>query len=429
MRQTGVGCDRGEVEATVAPLASCLADGRDGLSCAQEEMWFLSRLHGLFEEQAQTEAADVPRIAALASLPDASAGLCGPQYTPVIQPAAHGGTLPASSGQRRLWLIDQMLPGSGADNYPCFFTLRGELDIEALRWAVSQLVQRHQSLRTTFQSHRGEPVQVIAEAQDVDLRVSPLPVAVGDDEGLRDWLEREAGRCFDLGAGPLFRCAVYRLAKHEHLFLLNFHHIISDGWSLGLLYEELDQLYEAAKKGGTSPLQALPIQYADYAAWCAEQAASEQMTAQLDWWRQQLEGAPTVLELPADRPRPALASRRGESLRFGLDGELSEQLAELARSEGTTTNMVLHAALCVVLFRYTDCDELLLGIAHANRGLAELERMVGHFVNTLGIPWRFAGQASCPRVRTASTASRSRPVCPRRGPERPPRPAARTLPG
>ncbi|MBZ4423406.1 condensation domain-containing protein, partial [Myxococcus sp. RHSTA-1-4] len=217
-----------------------------------------------------------------------------------------------SFAQQRLWFIDQLQPGSSAYNMPSPVRLTGALDIAALERAVSDVVARHEVLRTTFASGQGEPVQVIHPSTDFSLPVvdlSALPAEQRESEARR--LATEEGvRPFDLTRGPLFRVSLLRLTPEDHVLLLNMHHIVSDGWSMGILIRELAALYEAHASGRTPQLPLLPVQYADYAVWQRGWLRGEVLDAQLGWWKQQLGDAPQALELPTDRPRPPVQTFR-----------------------------------------------------------------------------------------------------------------------
>ncbi|HVT59904.1 MAG TPA: amino acid adenylation domain-containing protein [Thermoanaerobaculia bacterium] len=296
-----------------------------------------------------------------------------------------GTSCPLSFSQQRLWFLDRLHPGNAAYNLPVGIRLRGRLELPALAAGFRAVVRRHALLRTTFPAVDGEPAQRIGEAVRL-----PLPVADGSAlpaERRESWAERLAAalarRPFDLARGPLLRAAVLRLDEADHLVLVTLHHIVADGWSLEILIGELAACYRAAQAGRPAALPELPIQYADFAAWQRGWAQAGGLDAHLAYWRQQLAGAPTVLDLPADRPRPAIPSLRGgsELARFG--GELAARLEELSARCGATLFMTLTAVLAALLAAHTGQRDLLIGTLVANRGRSELEGLIGFFANTL----------------------------------------------
>ncbi|HEX8191018.1 MAG TPA: non-ribosomal peptide synthase/polyketide synthase [Pyrinomonadaceae bacterium] len=304
-----------------------------------------------------------------------------------IEPGAHGGgEASVSYGQRRLWFLQRLEPESAAYNLPMAIRLAGRLDVEALERTLTEVVRRHEILRTTFDEVAGQPVQVIAPAQQVRLAVTDLSGA-GDEheragEARRLTLE-EARRPFDLSRGPLLRAGLLKLGDEEHVALLTMHHIVSDGWSIGLLVKEVAALYEAFATGRPSPLGELPIQYADYAAWQRRWLDGGALERQLDYWREQLGGAPAALDLPTDRRPPAARARRGAHHPFTLPAGLARGVGELSRRRGTTTFMTLLAAFQALLARYSGQQDVSTGTPVAGRGRAETEELIGFFVNTL----------------------------------------------
>ncbi|WP_257153489.1 condensation domain-containing protein, partial [Pseudomonas sp. ICMP 561] len=295
---------------------------------------------------------------------------------------------PLSAAQSRLWFLWQMEPHSAAYNIPAAVRLRGELDEEALQRSFAALIARHESLRTLFREIEGEhgsqAVQVILPSLDPELQrfdLTTLPVEQREPRA-REQLEHAARQPFDLSTGPLLRLALIRLDTREHILLLTLHHIVSDGWSMGVLTDEFASLYTAHVSGAAAQLEALPVQYADYARWQRLWMAAGEGDRQLDYWTRQLGGEALVLTLPSDRPRPAVQSYRGAALDFQLPAALSNGLRELARSQGATLFMLLLAAYQVLLFRYSGQRELRVGVPVANRGRGESERLIGFFVNT-----------------------------------------------
>ena len=299
-----------------------------------------------------------------------------------------GDVMPLSFAQQRLWFIDQLEPGNPVYNTPRGVRLRGTLDIAALERALTELVRRHEALRTTFRDLHGEPVQVIGQAKPFIVVIedlSGLPEATREEEARRLTREEALGP-FDLSTGPLVRARLLRLAKlprEEHVLLLSLHHIVSDGWSMGVLVREVATLYAAYAIGAESPLKELSLQYGDYAVWQREWLQGEVLDQQLSYWRKQLAGAPPVLELPADRPRPQVQTFRGAALPFKLSKELAQELRALSRREGVTLYMTLLAGLQTLLARYTGQEDISTGTPIANRRRGEIENLIGFFVNTL----------------------------------------------
>ncbi len=292
---------------------------------------------------------------------------------------------PLSFAQERLWFLDQLAPGSSSYNIPVAVFLLGQLDGEALAASLREIVQRHEALRTTFAEVAGSPVQVIAQEPALDLPVVDLSGLPQEErqERARQLAAAEAVAPFDLEAGPLLRATLLRLGQEEHELLLSMHHIVSDGWSMGVLVSELAALYAAFREGQPSPLPELPIQYADFAIWQREWLAGEVLERQLAWWRERLAGAPTVLDLPMDRPRPPMQTFPGGAVHFALPPETAQGLADLGRQRGTTLFMALLAAFQAQVCRYTGRRDLLVGTPIANRNRLETEGLIGFFVNTL----------------------------------------------
>jgi len=300
---------------------------------------------------------------------------------------------PMSFAQELLWLLDRATPGLTAYNVPRAIEIRGRLDVEALRHALSKVVARHEILRTTYASGEQGPVQVIAEARDVELPVIDLsgtPAAARSGEIERIVLE-EARMPLDLARGPLLRARLLRAADEEHTLVLVTHHIASDGWSKGVLYRELSEAYEAIIEGHIVDPRPLPIQYADFAVWQREAMQGTQLESHLAFWRERLAQPLPVLELPTDFPRPASQSFEGAREILMLPTSLVTQLRELGMDHGATLYMVLLAAYQTVLHRYTGQDDIITGSPTAGRSRPELEELIGYFANILAMRTSFAG--------------------------------------
>ena len=247
-----------------------------------------------------------------------------------------------SFAQQRLWFLDQFDPGSPTYNLSTPFRLPGFLDVNVLKRCLNEIVRRHESLRTTIELIDGQPFQTVAPAMTPHLEIHDLTSvspAMREQEAHR-LAFNDAQRGFDLEHGPLIRATLLRLSNNDHTLVLTMHHIVSDGWSLGLLFSELTTLYQAFASGQPSPLPELPCQYADYSEWQREYLQGETVERLLSYWKQQLDGAPPVIELPADRPRGPLLSRAGATQSFRLDAHVSQGLRELARRQGVTLVML-----------------------------------------------------------------------------------------
>src|SRR5438876_11233816 len=294
------------------------------------------------------------------------------------------GVFPLSPGQQRLWFLDRLENGI---HYNDHFNLRftGLVNIPVLERAISQILRRHEAMRAVFSEVDGAPFQSIAPAQPltlprVDLR--KIPASGRMAEATRLAVE-EARVPFDLSQGPLWRFRLLLLAEEDHLLLITAHHIAIDGWSRGVFLRELGALYRAFAAGEPAPLEELPIQYADYAAWQAVWMQCETIAGQLDYWKKQLAGARGFLELPADRPRPTLQTFRGARHPLSLSPAGTVSLKALCQQEGVTLFIALLAVVQALLKRYTGQEDILVGTPVANRTRKELEDMIGYFLNTL----------------------------------------------
>jgi amino acid adenylation domain-containing protein len=307
-----------------------------------------------------------------------------------------------SFSQERLWFLDQIEQGGAAYVMALALEMRGALDVTALERALATLVRRHESLRTVFADVEGRPLQVVSEPA-----AWTLPVAeVSGEADVRERLREEVSRGFDLARGPLFRAHLYWLAADTHVLLLVMHHSISDGWSMGILTRELGELYARFSRGEADTLPALPLRYRDFARWERSWLQGEKLEALLSHWRSRLAGAPQVLELPTDRPRPSIRSQRGATYSFLLPIELAEALRGLARREGATLFMTLLAGFTLLLSRHSGQQDVLVGTPVANRSRAEIEDVVGCFVNTLVLRADLSGDPSA-----SGLIARMREVC------------------
>ena len=314
-----------------------------------------------------------------------------------------GGELPLSSSQQRLWFLDQLEPNSPLYNIASAARLQGPLNVIALQHCINEIVARHQVLRTVFVTIDGQAKQIVAPELAIEIPVidlSVLPADQRENEAMR-LARQEARQPFDIARGPLLRVRLLRLAQEEHIVLMTMHHIVSDGWSMGVFLRELEVLYGLARSiAGESvsaperagPLPPLSIQYADFSAWQRRWLQSDQASAQLDYWKVALDGLPPLLELPIDRPRPAVQSYGGAIQRFALPADLVAALRKLSQREGVTLFMTLLAAFKTLLYRYSGQEDISVGTPSANRNREEIENLIGLFVNTLVVRTDLGGE-------------------------------------
>ena len=308
--------------------------------------------------------------------------------------------IPLSFAQQRMWFINQLEPGNCAYNMPTGVRLSGRIDVKALEDTIKEIIRRHEVLRTTFAEQEARPIQVIAKTVEVKLPVVDLTELEGierEAEAQR-LVSDEAQQPFDLASGPLLRTCLLRLAADDHVVILTMHHIISDGWSMGVLIREVTLLYQAYCKRQPSPLADLPIQYADYAQWQREWLQGPVLEEQLGYWKRHLTGAPALLEMPTDRPRPAVQSYRGASEAVVMSKELTSKLKELSRRESATMFMTLLAGFKAMLYRYTGEEDIVVATGIANRTRIEGEGLIGFFVNTLVLRTDLGGNPSIQEV-------------------------------
>jgi amino acid adenylation domain-containing protein len=334
-----------------------------------------------------------PTVAALAERVETSRQAEPRPQPPPIGRVSREEPLPLSFAQQQLWLIDQLQPGNAAYNSPLYLRLTGALDVAALRESLNKVIRRHESLRTTFPVVGHQPLQVIVPSLRLPLPVvdlCPLPKAERWPAARR--LAREHSRqAFDLAQGPLLQAILLQLEDREHLLLLNAHHIVVDGWSMGVLLDELAALYRAFVAGQPCPLPDLPIQYADVACWQRDWLQGDELRRQLAFWEQQLSQAPAVLPLPTDRPRPLVQTYRGAQYRAELSKSLVEAAKALSQRQGCTLYMTLLAAFKALLYHYSGISDVVVGSPVANRHRPEIEGLVGYFVNTLVLRTHLAG--------------------------------------
>ncbi len=298
---------------------------------------------------------------------------------------APGTELPLALGQERLWFLDQLEPGTPVYNLCHAVRLRGSFNLPALERALNLIVGRHESLRTNFRADEGRPLQVVLPERIlplVDVDLMEVPVAARETE-VRSRLQAEARRPFDLATDLLLRALVVRVSPHEHVVLLTMHHIISDGWSIGVLFRELAKAYAEYCRGETPMLAELPVQFGDFALWERQQLQGPTFNESIQFWKHQLGGALPALELPIDHPRSTNAAARGAVRSITLSRSLSGAIKSLGQQEGATLFMTLLAAFNVLLHRWTGADDIVVGSVVAGRRKVELEKLIGFFVNTI----------------------------------------------
>jgi len=302
-----------------------------------------------------------------------------------LRPVPRDEPLPLSFAQQRLWFLDQFEPNSAFYNIPSAVRLIGDLDEAALRRALNEIVRRHESLRTHFVAADGEPLQVIADQLDLPIPLTDLShlPAPEREARARQLTQKDAQTPFNLATGPLIRAALLRLEASEHIVLFTMHHIVSDGWSIGVLVNEFAAIYSAFVQNQPVPLPELPIQYADFAHWQRQWLSGDVLQRQLDYWTAQLSDSATLLTLPTDRPRPAVETHNGAALSFKISAQTAAGLNTLNKQTHTTLFMALAAAFDILLARYSGQDDICIGVPIANRNRAEIEPLIGFFVNTL----------------------------------------------
>ena len=305
---------------------------------------------------------------------------------PILSRGPHR-SAPLSFAQQRLWFLDELQPGRPLYNVPCRAWLDGRLDVAALQRALNEIVARHESLRTTFPASDGEPLQAIARQASCELPLIDLAAVPAErrESEVRRIATEQAREPFDLARGPLIRARLLRLAEEEHALILMLHHIVADGWSVGVLFRELGTLYEAFSQGQASPLPELPIQYADYALTQREWLQGAVLERELGYWKGRFPTLPAPLRLPADRPRPSVPTHAGARVQFIVPAELRDRLEELSRSGGATLFMALLAAFKLLLARCTGQEDIVVGTPIAGRTRPETEGLIGCFVNTLAL--------------------------------------------
>jgi amino acid adenylation domain-containing protein len=353
----------------------------------------ISRLRKIFmTEVALRDLFEAPTVAALAKRIEVVRRRNLPGAPPLV-PSVRNGPPPLSFAQQRLWFLDRLHPNNAAYHVPLSLRLSGALNIPVLKQSLESIVRRHEVLRTALRLSADEPVQVILEAQDFPLLVVDLGTLneIPREFEARRLASEEAGHPFDLTSGPLVRATLLKTGQDEYIALFTLHHIVCDGWSLGIFGRELTMLYEAGCAGAANPLPPLPLQYADFAVWQRQWLQGAALEEQLAYWQEQLAGKQPVLNLPCDYPRPPVPTYRGELRSRLLGNELREKLLGVGRQQGGTIFIAALAAFLVVLRHETGQDDLIVGTDVANRNRAEIEGLIGFFVNQLVLRTRLSG--------------------------------------
>ncbi|GAB1537494.1 hypothetical protein NUACC21_01380 [Scytonema sp. NUACC21] len=339
---------------------------------------------------------ELPTVAALAESIATAQQSQQSQQTPPIVRVPRQLKMPVSFAQQRLWFLQQFEPESGFYNIPVAVRFQGQPNIIALEHSLNHIISRHEALRTNFIQVDGQPMQVIASSTPLSLTVVDLQ-QLDTTEGeitCQQLIAVEAVRPFDLATDLLVRASLFQLQPTEHVLLLVMHHIVSDAWSMGVLVRELATVYQAICNELPIALPELPIQYADFAVWQQQWLQGEVLAKQMEYWQQQLAGAPSLLELPTERSRPAIQTYTGATKRFLLSPQLSEKLVVLSQKQEVTLFMTLLAAFQTLLYRYTGQTDICVGTPIANRNRKETEELIGVFVNTLVLRSNLSGNPS-----------------------------------
>ncbi len=308
-----------------------------------------------------------------------------PEPVAILRRPVRSAGLPLSFAQERFWFLQNLDPESTAYNITAYQRVFARVDAPTLDAALNAALQRHEILRSSFPEQDGAPAQVVRQEISAELAIHDLgDVAESAKTPAVEALIHELSRCkFDLARDPLLRATLIRLSEQDHLVVLTMHHIVCDGWSVGILFGELKASYEAYSRGRSARVPELPLQYGEYVLWERDRQTSAKVQTQTDYWKKKLEGAPPYLDLPHDRMRPATAGSAGGLYRFQLDASTSESLKCLARREGATLFMTLLAVFKALLFRYTGQSDILVGTPVSTRTRPELEQLIGCFINTL----------------------------------------------
>jgi len=353
----------------------------------------ISRVRDAFDVELPLKALfDDPTIANLATQIDVFRSQGSGNDVPEIEKADRSADLPLSFSQQRLWFLDQLQPGGSFYNIPSAFKLKGQLNFEALQKSIKLLIQRHEVFRTTFADKSGKPVQVISDNLELNLEIEDLTGLEKDacEIEIRKRAKAEATYAFNLATGPLIRVKLLKTSNVEHIIIFTVHHIISDGWSMGIMISEIATFYEAFSTENEPEIDELSIQYADYATLQKNWLQGEVLENQLNYWKDKIGIDPPVLELPIDHPRPAVQTFAGSSITREIPAELTQKIKQLSSQESVTPFMMLLAAFQSLLHRYSGQDDIIVGSPIANRRHSETEKLIGFFVNNLILKNTFA---------------------------------------
>jgi acyl carrier protein len=363
----------------------------------------MSQVRGIFQvELPLRHLFEAPTIGGLAQrIEMAQQTQSGQKILPLV-PIARDRKLPLSFAQARLWFLAQLQPERSTYNQTVVIRLVGNLNIKGLEQSLNEIVRRHEVLRTTFAQFDGKPFQVIAPTLNLPLSVVDLRHLPEAERqvALKRLMAEESQHPFDLERGPLLRCRLVCVGEQEYIASFTVHHIVSDGWSMGVLVRELATLYEAFCEGKPSPLPELPIQYADFAVWQRQWLQGEVLEAQLAYWKQKLGGNLPVLQLPTDRPQPKVQTFQDAIEVLVLSKTLSDALKTISAKEGVTLFMTLLAAFQILLHWYTDEDDIVVGTDVANRNRAEVEGLIGFFINQLVLHTYLGGNPTFQKLLT-----------------------------
>ena len=369
----------------------------------------LSRLSVTFQQEfSMQELFAAPSVAGIACLLESSAQPAAANTLSLSWPVSGDTPLPLSYSQQRLWFLDQLDPGSFTYNLFAAFRLKGDLNVVALEQSFNEIIRRHEVLRTVFKSEDGNPQQVVLPHLAIKIPLFDLRELRSVEERrseARRMFTKEAQRPFDLATGPLVRITLLQLAEDEYVLLRAIHHIVCDGWSVGVLFHELSEIYEALSTGQPSPLADLPTQYGDYAKWQRQWFQDERLDSQLSYWKEQLDNI-TTLQLPTDRPRRTALAIRGARRFFAFSDKLSSDLKKLSREYGATLFMTLLAAFQTLLHRYSNQTDIVIGSPVAGRTRKEFDELIGFFLNMLVLRLDLSADPTF-----AETIARARKVC------------------
>ncbi len=320
----------------------------------------------------------------------------GQPQSKLIENVSRAGPIPVSYSQQRLWFIDQLEPGNLFYNIPMVVEIKGELQSELIKKVFYEIVNRHEVLRTSYRNEKGTPVQIVHQKYDIDIAFYDVSAESGIERqrSAQRYIEREVRKAFNLSEPPLLRAAIVKVERQNHIVVLVVHHIAADGWSMNILLREITVIYQALKEGVEHGLHQLPVQYGDYSVWQRGWLDSSALQDQLSYWKKKLNGAPPLLDLPTDKPRPPVKTSNGSKISFSLNPLVSREIKKICHREGVTIYMFLLASFTTLLYRYSQQDDISLGTAIANRTRKEVEGLIGFFVNTLVLRTDLSGDPS-----------------------------------